>query len=444
MKRITVPADGTPARLAFGGPDVGPRGKDPGPARLRIVIAADVRENRKIEVRTEGSAIGVFDIRFAYIFQPFDLSVDGNTAMDLLDHGAELRMIEGEVDTVLFAESGDEFLQPRLFYDRDYADPEQEFYRRLYSAASIQPFGWMEGCVLDGMLTAHRRGDRRALPAIRLHLGNYIRRGRLVYEDPRGVMREGDVYGIEGCLPFAIMAILSREGVSGTAEAVAAFLRFIEGFRGSTLITDAEFVSAEGSYTIAYPLAALAASTGDRSMAETAVRELLERKRLLRDGRVLYLRAGGCMDTGERTFRNWGRAYAWYLLGLVQTLGRLKAVNLPFPDELVRELRTVAETSAERFTPEGLCHAFLGESETGEETSAAAGIAAAYALGSHYGFLDASFRERAERTRRSLIPWLTADGMLGGISQSNRDGERLQRSGYRVISQMGMGLMAHL
>jgi len=440
---LTVPADGTPAFLRFDDPDGGYRRPGAGPCRLRVVVALDVRENRKIEVVVHGDSLpaGTFDIRFAYALQPFDLPLDEETARAILDRGLSLRMISGEEDTALFAELGDGFLCPRLLFDRDYADPGREFSERLYSVASIQPFGWMEGCVLDGMNAARGRGDPRALPAIRLHLEKYFREGKLSYEDPRSYARDGEVYGIEGGLPFAVMAILGREAAPGAADAVAAFRRFIAGFRGNALIADEEFVSAEGSYTIAYPLAALAAAAGDRDAAETAIRELLERKRLLRDGGDLYLRSGG---GGERTFRNWGRAYAWYLLGLAQSLGSLKAGGLPFPEELVRELRTVAEIAAERLTPEGLSHVFLGESDTGAETSASAGIAAAFALGSRRGFLDESFRGRAERTRRSLAAWLTPDGMLAGVSQSNKDGESLQRSGYRVISQMAMGLMANI
>ncbi|WP_165452360.1 hypothetical protein [Paenibacillus thalictri] len=36
------------------------------------------------------------------------------------------------------------------------------------------------------------------------------------------------------------------------------------------------------------------------------------------------------------------------------------------------------------------------------------------------------------------------DGLLGGVSQTNQSGEEIQRSGYRVLFQMGMGLMAQL
>jgi hypothetical protein len=43
-----------------------------------------------------------------------------------------------------------------------------------------------------------------------------------------------------------------------------------------------------------------------------------------------------------------------------------------------------------------------------------------------------------------LTRHLTADGLLGGVSQSNKGGEALQRGSYRSIYQMGMGLKAQL
>ncbi|HID22692.1 MAG TPA: hypothetical protein EYP14_09870 [Planctomycetaceae bacterium] len=39
---------------------------------------------------------------------------------------------------------------------------------------------------------------------------------------------------------------------------------------------------------------------------------------------------------------------------------------------------------------------------------------------------------------------LTSDGLLGGASQSNKGGESLQRSDYRRVYQMAMGLQAQL
>lgn len=41
-------------------------------------------------------------------------------------------------------------------------------------------------------------------------------------------------------------------------------------------------------------------------------------------------------------------------------------------------------------------------------------------------------------------PELTPHGFLGGVAQANKGGEELQRGSYRVIYQMGMGLLAQL
>jgi len=51
---------------------------------------------------------------------------------------------------------------------------------------------------------------------------------------------------------------------------------------------------------------------------------------------------------------------------------------------------------------------------------------------------------KVERTWEGLMQHLTPDGLLKQVAQSNKGGETLQRSGYRVISQMGMGLMGQL
>jgi hypothetical protein len=433
---ITLPVDGFPVRLFFRDPDGLHDRPGAGPARLRVVCAMDVRENRKLEVCVNGDPVpvGEFDIRFAYVLQPFDVFLCEEVARDVLANGVRLRMTEGDEDTVIFAEPGDDFLCPRLLYDQDYADREQEFQKRLFSLAGIQPFGWMEGCVLDGLSTLHDQGNPGALAAIRSHLGKYIHHGRLVYEDPRGRICDGTIYGIEAGLPFAVIA-KTGEG----REVISLFRRFIKNFAGDGIITDAEFVSAEGSYTIAYPLAVLAAADQDRHLAERAIRQLMVRKQRLRVGSDLYLRNGN----EGRIFKNWGRAYVWYLMGLVQVFRVFDINEISYPEELLQDFRLVAEIAAAGLC-DGLCHVFLGEAETGVETSGSAGIAAALSLACRFGFLDRSYDQVVARTRQALHAHLTPDGMLSGVSQSNRDGERLQRGGYRVISQMAMGLMAHI
>jgi unsaturated rhamnogalacturonyl hydrolase len=58
--------------------------------------------------------------------------------------------------------------------------------------------------------------------------------------------------------------------------------------------------------------------------------------------------------------------------------------------------------------------------------------------------LPEAMRDAAHRAYEGLLPHVRPDGLLGGVAQSNRNGEELQRSGYRVLSQMAMGLMGQL
>jgi len=44
----------------------------------------------------------------------------------------------------------------------------------------------------------------------------------------------------------------------------------------------------------------------------------------------------------------------------------------------------------------------------------------------------------------ALTAYLTSDGILSGVAQHNAGGMELQRGGYRVMSQMGLGLWAQL
>jgi unsaturated rhamnogalacturonyl hydrolase len=93
---------------------------------------------------------------------------------------------------------------------------------------------------------------------------------------------------------------------------------------------------------------------------------------------------------------------------------------------------------------DGLWYSFIDRPETGVDTSTSEGIAKALVLGFKLGLLDSSYKEKSKMAYKSLQTYLTVDGFLSGVSQINRGGEELQSSGYRVISQFGMGLLAQL
>jgi rhamnogalacturonyl hydrolase YesR len=100
---------------------------------------------------------------------------------------------------------------------------------------------------------------------------------------------------------------------------------------------------------------------------------------------------------------------------------------------------------AVRPEPAGLWNCFIDDPNGLPDTSGSAGIAAALALSARAGWIDSSTAiPPAERAWQGLLPHIAADGRLGGVAQSNRSGEELQRSDYRILSAMGAGLAAQL
>ncbi|MCX7603558.1 MAG: glycoside hydrolase family 88 protein [Bryobacteraceae bacterium] len=410
-----------------------------GPSRLRLTVAFDARENLRVIARTRKTRaeLGFFDIRFAYPFQPFDLALSARQAELASAEGVELVMSRGEGPLWVFADApaeAREWVAPQL--RREAGAGLADFERALESAGSAQPFGWMEGCVMDGLEQRRARlGLEGSGGALAAHLGMYFDSGQTPRVAPH--LETPARHGTEGLLPFAVLA--KHDAAHPSFAGMLAFCERAAAERGG-ILRDGAMTTAEGCYTLAYPLAALGRARGERRLRELAVRQLLDRIELLPHGGALYLRAS---EDGTRTFRNWARGVAWFALGIVRTLEELPAEEIPAK---AREAFVWCAGLALRWqSPQGLWHCFLDDPATGVETSGSAGIAAALACGARWlrepeKALRAARAAHAELLRRHLV----AGGLLGGVSQANRDGERLQRGGYRVIGQFGMGLLAQL
>ncbi|MFC4776671.1 glycoside hydrolase family 88 protein [Paenibacillus sp. GCM10023252] len=409
--------------------------------RLRICTAIDVREDLLVEVVTLGTerVLGTLDIRYAPVFQMLELPLSLNDALEALKEGVGLRMTKGQSALWFLVQSSDTAIREPALLPHLLAQSAQtklqSFHERMNSLASIQQFGWMEGCVLDGLL------DLGYHSAVRSHLDQYITSdGELIYEDPRSCPVDGVFYGIESTLPIAILAKLEPE--SPLVDRAAQFMLAHTDARG--VIQDGDTLSAEGSYTIAYPLAVIAKQRGDRKLAQLAYHQLVHRRDHLWDGDALCLRT---RNDGVRTFRNWGRAYAWHLLGLVRCLevwsdqGLVDSEQLRLIEQEFARTMNAANSYRNR---QGLWSCFLDAPETGVDTSASAAIAAAAVIAGRVGLPDYTVGMDLEEVTQALLQYLTPDGFMTGTAQSNKNGEELQRSGYRVISQMAMGLMAQL
>lgn len=410
--------------------------------RLRVRTALDVREEKRIVVALAGSGrdLGTLDLRNPCPFQPFELVLSPADAAAAAREGIRLRQETGARPAWFFGPdtvAADPTLPPHLLVDGP-TDPVAEFHRRLLSMGSVQEFGWMEGCVLDGLWHARRGlGEAAALEVIDRHFALFLDdQKRLRYEGPRNRPQDGRVQGVETGLPFATLARIQPDHPALDA-ARSFWLRKLRP-DGTYHPGDTELYSAEGAYTVAYPLAVLGRVREEPALLERAVKVLEVRRDELPRGDDLYLRAHGDV----RTYRNWARGYAWYLLGFARTMQVLG--EHPSAVALREAFVRVAAMALRRQQPDGLWACYLGEPLTGTECGGSAGIAAAMAVGAREGWLSAEFHEAAGRAWQGLLTHLAPDGFLGGVSQSNCCGEAFQRSGYRVFYPMAMGLMVQL
>jgi unsaturated rhamnogalacturonyl hydrolase len=380
-----------------------------------------------------GRVVARFDVRYAHAFQPFEALLSAQAVREILAQGLGLRLVQGETPLWLLHDphgDAEPALMPHILVSAN-PDRLQAFRYRLNSLASLQFFGWQEGCVLDGLLDmANVRliEPDLALRTIAAHFAHFFdAEGNLDFSKPRR-----DIYGIEATLPFAVLARTQPDH-----PALKTVVRFWQAARAANgVVQDGGTLSAEGSYTVAYPMAQLGVLQDEPSLVASALEQLRARRALF-DGEALALRLH---SDGRRTFVNWARAAAWYLLGLARTLA-----ILPDPPADLREaLARAAQWVVRRQNKQGVWHAFLNAPEVAPDNGGSAGIAAALAIGVRAGLLSPAMREPAAHAAQTLSNALTPDGFLTGIAQVNKGGEALQRDDYRVISQFGMGLLAQL
>lgn len=411
------------------------------PTAFRLTVALDIRDEKLVEayLPTSGRVLGTFDIRFGCLFQVYEIPLVPADAADIRREGVALRLTKGAPLRV-FTEGAaiPAALQPHLLVPGT-ADFMMEFFWRMDSLACIQAFSWQEGCVLDGLLDlAALLSHANMKDAARRHFARFITDGKLIYEDTFSVPREGTAYGIEGTLPFAALAKLQPQ--SPLLEiAVKSWAKHHD---AEDAILDGQHTSSEGAYTVGYPLAVIAKIRKDDALEKLALTQLRVRQARLFDGKTFWRTSepkDGILQKGNR---NWARGIAWQMLGFARTLRELK--HREDLADLIASFQQLATWITPYQRADGLWSVFVDKPELTPDTSGSAGIAAALAIGAQQGWLDAPAKAAAVKTLAGLKPHLTPDGFLGGVTQANKGGEGLQRGDYRVIYQMGMGLMAQL
>jgi unsaturated rhamnogalacturonyl hydrolase len=441
-KSFAVGEPGAPSSVLAGWGDAAPIVPAEADCRLRLTNSIDVRDRFAIEVATpDGHAVGTFDLRFAGLYQVQEIPLSCQQAREILARGAVLRMRTGPKPVWFFAPSPDASPAPDplqlphvLIASADRAGA--EFERRLLGLVMLQGFGWQSGCVSEGLLDlALAREDAELLNAVDRYLGMYFTDSGVFFESPRSHPMRNRVGGIEEPLPWATLA--RRQPDHPALRLAVDFLR--SRADSAAILARSGSLTTEGNYTAAYPTAVLARTLGRDDLAALALNQLDARRIANVHGGDIYQRAN---PAGQGRLRNWCRGVCWYYLGIVRTLlalGDERAAGVWKP-----EIRRVAAMLLKYQRPDGLWGNFLHEPQAVSDTSGSAGLAAALALAHAAGWLDDDARQAAEQTLAGLAAHLTPDGLLGGAAQSNKGGDALQESDYRVIYQMAMGLKTQL
>ena len=412
---------------------------------LRFSVALDSREELvlSVEIPNENIKIAEIEVKYSPVLQIHEVEILPVYLPKIIENGLKIFVANNtESKLCLFEEAknklgDDTIFQPHILAYKKKRVSKRYFFDQLFSENSLQGFGWMEGCVLDGLW---QLDQFKTFTGVSKVIDNHLARffdssGNLIYEDAQSRISDKQITTIEATLPFAILAIQNPDHP---------FLKEVEKFWQDKkikngLVLDGNAVTAEGNYTLAYPMAVFGKIYNREDLIMMALAQLRLRSKRLILNDDFYLRY---YSDDERTFKNWARGVAWYLLGMVRTLNVLG--EREDIDDIKQEFERAAKKVLSYQRRDGLWNCFMDDDETKPDTSGSAGIAAAIAAACASGLLPHYLSTKAERTWEGLMPHLTPDGLLKQVAQSNKGGETLQRSAYRVISQMGMGLMGQL
>ncbi|WP_372933572.1 glycoside hydrolase family 88 protein [Mariniphaga sediminis] len=408
---------------------------------LRLSVAMEIWDINllKVSIPEVETCLGTMDIRFSSVLVPYELKIDAKHIEHINRYGLKITLDSSSPLWVFSEKARDAdnraFLPYILVADEE-SGTEEDFFQCMESLNTVQAFGWREGTVLDGLWQLYaQKGHNKALETIKQHLNLFFEGDNLHYETGASKPKLNEVDGIESTIPFATVARL---------DAGHPILKtVVEGWtklkKSNGMIVDGSTISAEGCYTVAYPMAVIGKAWNDKELMMDALEQLKHRFALYTDN-ILYLRYHN--TSGKYTFPNWARGAAWNLLGFARTMSEL---NGAMEDkEVIQKFQEGIKLALSMQRSNGLWGCFMHKPDSLPDTSGSAGIAAAILIGIRNGHLPEEYRQYANNCWNALQQYITPDGFLKSVAQDNRGGIEVQESDYRVIAQMGMGLMAQL
>ena len=406
---------------------------------LRLTVAREIWDKKRVHASIPGTNIdlGTFDIKYSSVLVPYEIEIPTRYLRKIQEYGINL-VLESRYPFWFFNKTipGSIGLTPHILSATKATGDVNDLLTCFLSENSVQAFGWREGTVLDGLWQLYSKtGNEKALQTINQHLKLFFDdENNLIFENSRSRPNDNRVDGIESTIPFATLARLHPDH--------PVLKKVVEGWqqlkKDNGAIIDDSTITAEGCYTISYPMAVMGKAWKNDPLLREA-QEQLKYRRVLVDSGNFYLRYYG---KGRYTYRNWARGAAWILLGYVRTIEEIGTENIDA--EIVDEFKKAVAIALSMQRSDGLWNCFMDEENSHPDASGTAGIAAAIMSGINLGILPEDYKKDIEKCYGSLQNYITPDGFLKGVAQDNRAGEALQRSDYRVIAQMGMGMLAQL
>ncbi|MBU2904094.1 glycoside hydrolase family 88 protein [Arenibacter algicola] len=412
---------------------------------LRLQVAIDTRMEDEVEVYLGRSnkKIGHLSIWYPTGLQVFQTLLDCDPTL-LKAEGLRLKQYHGK-NTMYFYSTMDDNGSHLLLAEQTQKTDDSNWMQMLCSDRSLQPFGWTEGCTLDGLQELYlRQNNKQALQAIQSHLDKYlIDEKQLVYSDLFARPKDNTFTNLEAGLPFATIAQHRPQHPS-----INLFVDYCKNNFDAEGNYIPDGLSTEGCYTLAYPLVQLGKILNKPELFELAIIELEKRINYLADETGVY-NIGSITKGKTIERRNWGRGYAWFLLGIVKSAEILQSQSLFKNHSKVNKMketfRHYSELALSFQRPDYSWGAYLDQPSTGFESTATAGIAAAFANGNRIGWLPEFSKSDLNHVYMRLLNSTTPDGFLKNVTQHNAgDINLLQRGSYRVIAQYALGFMGQI
>jgi rhamnogalacturonyl hydrolase YesR len=379
-----------------------------------------------------------------YFLQPFEIEIDSSFFDPVFEEGIGVRPVGQKESFFIFSDTDENIpvqFRPSLLCFKDAPSRRNEVVKRLADDSSLQFFGWPEGCLWDGIFDlgeSSAKFDSSFIIQRRLkHFLDENNKLDYVVTDNRKITNA--IYNVETVLPFGILAKIKPDH-----PLVWQAVDFCKSqINSAGIITHKDGnelkIKTEENYTVSYPLLVIAKNTGDHSLADIAVSNLLYRKKLLSTENGVFHRKIG---SDNPVYLNWARGTAWYLLGLAKSIKLIPPAH-PKYNELVEEFQLAASRVVSHINPDGMFYAFLHDKTTTLDTSGTAGIVAAFAYGVKNNFLsEVHYSDVIRKSINEMVKsYLTPDGYLRGSTQINNGGEILQRSKFRTISPYTLGFI---